>query len=559
MAKPLSFGFSSARGSIIVAIVVLSFFLGYWVGGDRGGVEKQAESPPSGYSATEAHQHQDEKVMYVCPMMDVPPMEQGGNCPVCGMELVPIVVAQGEDSAPQLKLSPEAVKLAEIQVARVARKSALAEIRLYGTVEYDPAHVSGVTAFMPGLIDRVYVKRTGSFVRWGAPLFSIYSPDLYATQQELLKVMQHVPGLLAYQEGQTFVAREAPIHDRSGAGNPQHRSPEVESALKTLEAIRHKLHLLGLPKRDIDELMKLSEATGIATVYAPIYGQVIEVNATEGSYVNTGTPLFTLADPRYVWARLDAYEMDYPWLRRNQKVSFETSAYPGETFEGQLVNIDPLFQSKTRTFKIGVIASDHGGKLKAGLQVRAVIHAEVGADGKVVNEASRGREMPLVVPASAPLITGKRAVVYVELADAEGTYEGREVILGPKAKDDFVILEGLREGEKVVVNGNFKIDSAIQIHAKSSMMSMKGGGPAAEYQHHGGSQVMHDDYWHERTQSRTLGGAPGGDRSLDMVSPSEPHHDHQSLQGPSGPSKIIRRKPGSYGDSTQQIPLPREP
>ena len=497
--------------------------------------------------------------MYVCPMMDIPPMEQGGNCPVCGMELVPIVVSQGQDGAPQLKLSPEAVKFAEIQVARVVRKAAVAEVRLYGTVEYDPAHVSGVSAFMPGLIDRVYVKRSGPFVRWGAPLFSIYSPDLYATQQELLKVMQHVPGFLAYQEGQPFVAREAPIQDRPGSSDLQHRSAEVEAAMKTVEAIRHKLHLLGLPKRDIDELMKLSEATGIATVYAPIYGQVIEVNATEGSYVNTGTPLFTLADPRYVWARLDAYEMDYPWVRRNQKVFFETSAYPGETFEGQVVNIDPLFQAKTRTFKIGVISPEHGGKLKAGLQVRAVIYAEVGADGKVVNEESRGRELPLVVPASAPLITGKRAVVYVEVPDAEGTYEGREVILGPKAKDHFVILEGLREGEKVVVNGNFKIDSAVQIHAKSSMMSIEGGHPAAAYQHHGGSQVMQDDYWHERTKSRSPGGAPGGDGNPDKGSPSELQHDHKSKQGPSGSATILRRKPGAYGDSTQQLPLPREP
>jgi Cu(I)/Ag(I) efflux system membrane fusion protein len=348
-------------------------------------------------------------------------------------------------------------------------------------------------------------------------------------------------------------AKEMPVQDLEEPEKSGERSPEAKAALKKIAAIRHKLGILGLPKRDIDELMKVGDATGIATVYSSVYGQIIEQNAYEGSYVNRGTAVFIIGDPRYVWTRLDAYEADYPWLRKGQGVTFWTDAYPGELFEGKVVYIDPVFNIKTRTFSVAAISPDPGGRLKAGMLVRATIHAGLTGEGNVGNDASDLSAAPLVIPASAPLVTGKRAVVYVAVPGEEGSYEGREIVLGPRAADHYVVLGGLKEGDQVVVNGNFKIDSAVQILARSSMMSLPGGRSATEHHHHGGSDVMHEDYQSERMHSRI-----GGEEGLEPV-PGQGMPPRVVRPDTSGTEKsfrptINRRRPGAYGDTTRSGP-----
>ncbi len=363
-----------------------------------------------------------------------------------------------------LSLAPDTVARAGIRLAPVERKYVSAEVRLFGQVDYDPAHTAVITAFTPGVIDRVYVKRAGQFVRWGDPLFDIYSSDLVQTQKALLEAVKYVPSFLAFQEGTPHIARDAPVQAREKSKDSEERSQDVKKALETIDALRLKLSILGMPKRDIDAFMKVGEGTGIATIYASMYGQIIEQNAYEGTFVNTGTPIFTIADPQFVWVRLDAYETDYPWIRKGQELTFATDAYPGEIFKAKIVYIDPVFTTKSRTFGIGAICSeDQGGRLKAGMLVRASIKAQLNEDGMIINNRDANDRAPLVIPASAPLITGKRAVVYVAKPGDSGVFEGREVRLGPKADDFYVVVDGLREGEQVVASGNFKIDSALQI------------------------------------------------------------------------------------------------
>jgi Cu(I)/Ag(I) efflux system membrane fusion protein len=260
------------------------------------------------------------------------------------------------------------------------------------------------------------------------------------------------------------------------------------------------------------------------TVYAPIGGIVIQKHVAEGAYVDTGTRIYTIADLAHVWARLDAYESDIEWLKYGQEVKFETESYPGEVFTGTIAFIDPVLDAKTRTVKVRVNVPNADGKLKPEMFVRATVRSRVAAGGKVVEPDLMGKwmcpmhpeivkdgpgacdicgmplatteslgyvsadevggdEAPLVIPASAPLITGKRAVVYVQVPEAESTFEGREVLLGPRAGDYYLVEEGLQEGELVVVNGAFKIDSALQILAKPSMMSPEGGAPPPGHQH----------------------------------------------------------------------------
>jgi Cu(I)/Ag(I) efflux system membrane fusion protein len=204
------------------------------------------------------------------------------------------------------------------------------------------------------------------------------------------------------------------------------------------------------------------------TIYSPISGVVIDKNVLEGMYLKTGDRIYTIADLSQVWiadlsqvwVKLDAYESDLSWIRNGQEVEFEIEAYPGEILKGKIGFIDPFLDTKTRTVKVRVNVPNSEGKLKPEMFVRAVLYP-------VVADAAEGESL-LLIPASAPLITGKRTVVYIKVPGNKGT------------GDYYLVRQGLTEGELVVVNGNFKIDSAIQILAKPNMMSPEESGPAAE-------------------------------------------------------------------------------
>jgi len=415
-----------------------------------------------------------------------------GQCPLCGMDLVPVVTdGAGDEVGPrQLRLSPTAVKLAEIQVAPVERKFVEAEVRMVGKIDFDETRIGYITAWVPGRIDRMYVDYTGVPVRQGEHMMSVYSPDLLVAQRELIEELN--------------TAKETGINER-------------------VDLVREKLSLWGLTQSQIDEIEKRGTPSDHVTIYAPMSGIVIHKNGFEGLYVNTGTRIYTIADLSRVWVKLDAYESDLAWIRYGQEVEFTTEAYPGEVFTGKIAFIDPVLNAKTRTVKVRVNVSNPDGKLKPEMFVHAVVHAKVASGGKVMDTVLAGKwicpmhpevikdetgfcsvcEMPLVrpeslgyitvdpasasaplvIPASAPLITGTRAVVYVAVPDKESVYEGREIALGPRAGDYYLVRDGLAEGEMVVVNGNFKIDSALQILAKPSMMSPEGGAPPPGHQH----------------------------------------------------------------------------
>jgi len=456
------------RAPVIILALISAFSAGMVIGHRRAQVEG---TPVISDAASTDQPGAMGQSLYVCPMMDVPPMKQPGRCPVCGMDLIRVSGSVPDDAGgvARIKLTDAEVRAAGIRTAPVERRVVYNEIRLYGKIEYDPAHLSIVSAYMPGVINRVYVERTGVSVKWGQPLFDFYSSDLYFTEQELFEAAQTAPGLLAFRGAAPHTARKGGVRARDGETADEEDSGSRQAALRRMNAIRHKLQILGLSKKDLDELQQRSEPTGIATVTATRSGVVIQKAALEGTFVNTGAPLYTIADPRYVWVKLDAYEEDLGWLKTGQDVVFQVEAYPGERFEGKVTFIDPVFDAVTRTVKVGVIASE-STRLKPEMIVRAVILAKLGPGGQATGGGNDPGPAPLVIPATAPLVTGKRAVVYVAAPDTEWTYEGREISLGPRAGEYYVVREGLREGDRVVVNGSFKIDSAAQILAKPSMM-----------------------------------------------------------------------------------------
>jgi Cu(I)/Ag(I) efflux system membrane fusion protein len=416
-----------------------------------------------------------------------------GKCPICGMDLIPVAKdSSAETDQPrQMTLSPAARKLAEVAVAPVERRSVAVEIRMVGKVQFDETRLAYIAPRVPGRIDRLHANFTGMPVKPGDHLADMYSPELVSAQQELLQAMKATGG--------------------------------VAGSASLLNATRERLRLWGLTAEQIAEIERSGQVRDHITFYSPIGGIVVEKDAREGLYVETGTRLFTMADLTRVWVQLDAYESDLAWLRYAQEVVFHAEAYPGETFKGTIAFIDPMLEPMTRTVKVRVNVANADGRLKPEMFVRAVVRATVAGDGKVLRSDLRGQWIspmhpeivkngpgtcdvcgmplvraedlgyaspdeatvvpPLVIPASAPLVTGKRAVVYVALPGKEGAYEGREVVLGSRAGDYFLVREGLQEGERVVISGNFKIDSSLQIQGKPSMMAPEGASVPVGHQH----------------------------------------------------------------------------
>jgi Cu(I)/Ag(I) efflux system membrane fusion protein len=438
---------------------------------------------------------------WTCSMHPHVKLPEPGQCPICFMDLIALESTPSETGLRELRMSPTAIALAGIQTAPVSRGVAERDVRLSGKVEVDETQMGYITAWIPGRLERLYVDYTGITVQKGDHMVELYSPDLYSAQEELLQALRRVPS-----EGQSQVIGQA-------------------SAFATLLAAREKLRLLGLTDEQIQSIEERGSSLDRLTIYSPVSGVVIHKNAAEGMYVQTGSRIYTIADLSRVWIILDAYESDLPWLHFGHEVEFQVEALPGQKYKGRIAFINPMLDTKTRTVKVRISIPNPDGLLKPGMFVRAVVHSVMGSEGRAVNPSMAGKwvspmhpevvkdkpgtcdvcgmdlvkaedlgivsvpmqdKKPLLVPATAVLQTGKRAVVYVKKPDTvEPVFESREVVLGTRTKDHFVVIEGLDEGEEVVVNGNFKIDSAMQIAAKPSMMNPQGGVAVTGHAHHG--------------------------------------------------------------------------
>lgn len=495
-------------GVVIAALLLLA--AGFWLRGRffapaSAATEEHADHAPTAQAETKVQ-------VWTCSMHPQIRRYEPGLCPICNMELIPVEEGEGasEGGMRELTVSEAAAKLMDVETVPVERRTPTAVVRMVGKVEYDETRLAYITAWIPGRLDRLFVDYTGVPVRKGDHLVSLYSPQLLSAQEELLQALK------ATQR----------ISDSSS-------SLMRETSEATVKAAREKLRLWGLTAEQIAEIEQSGQVSDHMTIYAPVGGIVIHKNALEGMYVDEGTRIYTIADLSRVWIKLDAYESDLQWLRYGQQVEFTTVAYPGETFSGTVAFIDPVLDERTRTTKVRVNVPNLQGKLKPEMFVKAVVHASVASGGRVMDPALAGKwicpmhpeivksesgecdicEMPLVtteslgyvsddaalaaqplvIPVSAALVTGTRAVVYVQKeVDGKPTFEGREIVLGPRAGDYYLVRSGLQEGELVVVKGSFKIDSALQILAKPSMMTPEGGGAMTGHQH-GGDMPMGTD------------------------------------------------------------------
>jgi Cu(I)/Ag(I) efflux system membrane fusion protein len=476
----------------VVAAILVTAFVAYNLGAGRAGGNDQAKpSPVSIASETiytcsmhpqirqsepgscpicgmelvpvteaggSAHDHASQgatskPIGYACAMNCLPPMEEPGPCPICGMEMQPVYAdgsSAGASASPRrLVMSPEAVALSRIQTARVERRAAMRTVRLVGELTVDPRRRAHISANVGGRVDALMARFVGDRVERGQHVVTLYSPELLNVQHEFLQAIS------AMQRGATTDSPTAAINKTA------------------VESMRERLRLAGLTLAQVDEIAERGTASEHVQLLAPAGGVVIERYVEEGDYVAAQQRILTVADLGVLWVELEAFESDLPWLRAGQYVTLNAKALPGRTFEGVVTWIDPMTNTATRTTRVRIDVENGEGLLKPGMYITAEVHASL--DG----------ETPLIIPASAPLITGKRAIAYVDVSsDGQHAYEGREIVLGPRTDDGYVVVDGLREGDRVVTNGAFRIDSALQIIARPSMMSLEGGVAATGHEGH---------------------------------------------------------------------------
>lgn len=396
---------------------------------------------------SEAHTNEQGEVIYTCSMHPNVEQPEPGNCPICGMELIPRSreAGQAEEENPyELTMTAQAAKLADIQTTKVEKETASKRIRIPGKVTVDERRISNVTAHFPGRITNLYVDFTGARIEEGERLASIYSPQLLSAQRELIETRRH-----------------------------------KESNRALYEATRRKLELWELPDDEIRKIEKSGEVIREIDIVSPAEGYVLERNISRQDHVMEGTVMYKIVNLSSVWLTFDVYESDIANVEAGDRISFSVESYPGETFEAEVTYINPTLDPQTRTATVRAETDNPDRRLKP----------EMLAEGVLTSKVADGREQ-LLVPKSAVLWTGERSVVYVKKPDAgKPTFEFREVVLGQRVGDKYVVKSGLRPGEAVVTHGNFKIDSAAQLSGKASMMNQDPDGSKPAGHDHGSEQM----------------------------------------------------------------------
>lgn len=426
--------FVRKRAIFVTALAIVSFLCGVLVSSYFGSGSDGAQ-----------HAHEDDSVqehkatVWTCSMHPQVRQPDPGLCPLCAMDLIPLA-NHGDDPGPHtVVLSQRAKILAKIATTPVRRKNGTGtDLRLLGRIEANEAAMKNVTAWTGGRIDKLHVKVTGQKVRAGQTIAALYSPEIFAAHQDLIVAKKQLERMSEGTESSKIAAK------------------------RVYEASRNRIRLLGVPNKVVEELEIKDKPTTRIAVRTPFAGTVVERVATEGAYVETGALLYKVVNLKNVWVQLDAYESDLSSLSLHQEVDIHVEGITDETFTGEITFIDPILDSVRRIARVRVEVKNKDGKLRPGMFVQAEVKADL----------EDGAAPPLVIPDTAPLFTGWRAIVFVEDPKAERpTYNARTVRLGLKTGDAYPVIAGLFEGERVVTKGAFTLDADLQIRGGNSMMT----------------------------------------------------------------------------------------
>jgi Cu(I)/Ag(I) efflux system membrane fusion protein len=394
---------------------------------------------------------EQKQARYYCPMHPSYTSDKPGECPICGMTLEPIPAGGAheqhasmghEGDVPGLTsvhITPERIQLIGVRTAVVERRAVGSQLELVGFVTPDETRLKRIQIRVAGWVQDLYAKSVGELVEVGQPLLSIYSPELYQSEQEyLIEAGAHDTSAVAAHEGG---------HEAGATGSA-----------------RTRLTLLGVPPEELQRLDRVHVATPRLTLRSTVVGTVLERNVSQGQYVGADTPLFSIADLSRVWVLADLYEMDFGRVRVGDRVIFTAEGLAGRVFESSIEFVYPTVSSETRTLKVRLSLANPYGLLRPGMYGR-------------VRVAGRGGST-LMVPDEAVINTGQHQ--YVFLARTGGHFEPRMVWTGARDGDRLQVLKGLAEGDTVVASASFLIDSESRLKAAIAGM---GSQPTTGHQH----------------------------------------------------------------------------
>jgi len=347
-----------------------------------------------------------------------------GACPICGMDLIKKVVDDSAEDSDQsdmegmLTLTTDKQVLANVSTIKIKNERLIKELSAYSYLDFVEQNRKTIPAKFNGRIEKLFVDKTGDYIKKGQALFEIYSPDLVQAQNEYLIAL----------------------------------SSNKNENNSLLDASKKKLNLFGLTPDQIEELKKSGEIKLTLTYYSPVNGTVIEKKVQEGMYISEGTAIYEVAELSTLWNIAEVNESDLSAVKVGSKVKLRLKAYPGEEFMGRVTFIYPVINQQTRTVKVRSEFSSQNNKLKPQMYGETTFYAEAGTG--------------LLVPADAVIFSGNSNVVWVKTSD--GMFEARNVQLGQKFGDQYQILSGINEGDEVAASGGFLIDSESQLKTGKS-------------------------------------------------------------------------------------------
>lgn len=407
------------RKNIITAgvILIVGILLGWIFFGGNGNESEEAHD----------HSQAEQNEVWTCSMHPQVRQPEPGQCPICGMDLIPLSEEQSGMDPNMFRMTENAMKLANIRTMTVGRGDASKEIRLNGKVEVDERNSYTQTAHIPGRIEKLMINFTGEKVSRGQTLAIVYSPELVTAQAELLQ-----------------------------AAEIKESQPEL------FKAAKQKLRNWKISENQIENMLAKGEPIDRFPIRADVNGVVTELMADQGDHLALGAPIYQIANLKKLWILFDLYESDLTWVEEGSKIKYTVQSIPGKTFEGKINFIDPLINDNTRVATARIEVDNNDGKLKPGMFVSGVLTTNL-------DQSSSNQ---IVIPETAVLWTGERSVVYLKTDMEEGAgFELQEIELGPSLGDSYVVKSGLKEGDKIVVNGTFTVDAAVQLAGKPSMMN----------------------------------------------------------------------------------------
>jgi len=323
-----------------------------------------------------------------------------------------------------IQLSPERMQSIGVTFGTVQMGTLSGDIRATGNVDVDERRVAYVQTRFSGWLRHVYVNATYQYVRKGQPLFTIYSPDLVATEQEYLLARKDQQQL----QGSTV-------------------SGVAEGASSLVSAARDRLRQWQVTDSEIAKLDATGKAITELTVYSPVTGYVTERAALPNMYVQPDTRLYTVTDLSSVWVNAQVFQNDIGNVKPGEPAKVTVDSYPGRTFRGRVDQVLPQVDMNTRTVSVRLVLANPGLVLKPGMYVNVDLQTAMGKS--------------LIVPASAVLQSGARQIVFID--GGNGKLEPVQVVLGQRYGESFVVLKGLKNGDRVATSANFLLDSESQL------------------------------------------------------------------------------------------------